>query len=128
MRRIIALLSCWLLSGNPVFAADPDPLFQSSETLEITLTAQIDEIDDTRDKDTEYEGTLSYLDAAGTEIILDASFSVRGNWRLDKRNCRYAQLWGNLRRSQVAGTIFENQNRLKLVVQCRRQDRYSDYI
>jgi hypothetical protein len=128
MRRTIALLCCCILSGNPVFAAEPDPLFQSSETLEITLTAPIDEIDDARDKDTEYDGTLSYLDAAGTEIVLDASFSVRGNWRLDKGNCRYAQLWVNLRRSQVAGTIFENQNRLKLVVQCGRQDRYSDYL
>ena len=37
-------------------------------------------------------------------------------------------MWVDLRRREVPGTLFEGQNRLKLVVQCRPQERYSDYI
>lgn len=126
--RITAMLACWILFAGSVSAAEPDRLFQSSNALNISITAPMDEIDDTRDKEQEYEGTLSYLDDTGAEVVLNAAYSVRGNWRLDKRNCRYAQMWVNLQRSQVVGTLFENQNRLKLVVQCGSQDRYVDYI
>ena len=59
---------------------------------------------------------------------MDLTLQVRGNWRLRKDNCTYSQLWLDLKRGQTPGTIFENQNRLKLVVQCRRQDRYADLI
>ena len=108
--------------------ADPDPLFADSEPLAITLTGPFERIDDDRDKEQEYEGTLSYVDDSGATVLLDARFEVRGNWRLNPSNCSYSQLWVDLRRGQLPGTLFENQNRLKLVVQCRRQDRYATYI
>ncbi len=121
---------CLLLAVMSAHAAEPppDPLFASAEVLEITLQGPFDRIDDERDKEAEYEGSLSYLDASGTQVVLDASFQVRGNWRLNSRNCNYSPLWVDLRRGQLPGTIFENQNRLKLVVQCRRNERYADYL
>ncbi|HJO12540.1 MAG: hypothetical protein QGG67_13930 [Gammaproteobacteria bacterium] len=128
MNRLPILILYCLLPVAVLGADAPDPLFDSADMLDLTLTAPFDLIDDERDKEKEYEGSLSYLDATGAEVVLDAQFSVRGNWRLDKRNCRYSQLWINLRRGQVQGTLFENQNRLKLVVQCNRANRYADYI
>ena len=120
----------FLIAGNDSHAqtAPPDPLFASTDPLAITLNGPFERIDDERDKDQEYSGSLSYVDAAGATVTLDANFEVRGNWRLNKSNCSYSQLWVDLRRGQLPGTLFENQNRLKLVVQCRRQDRYADYI
>lgn len=118
-----------LLLANAVSAAvEPDSLFQSKEILEITLTAPFDTIDDDRDKDLQYDGTLSYTDAAGQTVMLDVELSVRGNWRLDRRSCKYSQLWVNLKRGQVPGTLFENQNRLKMVVQCRDPGHYADFL
>ncbi len=128
MNRPTFLATAILLCSNLSLAAEPDPLFASDAVLAITLTAPFDTIDDEREADKEYEGTLSYVDDNGSEVVLDASFEVRGNWRLDPRNCAYSQLWVDLRRGQLPGTLFENQNRLKLVVQCRRQDRYAEYI
>ncbi|MEQ8952584.1 MAG: hypothetical protein RL120_00495, partial [Gammaproteobacteria bacterium] len=127
MNRIQLLPALLIALPLAVVAAEPDPLFASSEPLAITLTGPFEQIDDERDRDTEYEGSLSYIDDSGSEVILDAAFEVRGNWRLNPRNCDYSQLWVDLRRGQLPGTLFENQNRLKLVVQCRRQDRYADY-
>lgn len=128
MRRLFSalLLACWTFSAYG--AAEPDPLFATAEPFAITLTGPFDQIDDERDKEQEYDGQLSYSDSSGNTIVLDAAFQVRGNWRLNPSNCRYSQLWVDLRRSQLPGTIFENQNRLKLVVQCGGRDRFADFV
>lgn len=112
----------------PLQAAETAPLFQSQESLDITLNAPFGDIDNERDREEEYEGSLSYLGADGQPVLLDAGFEVRGNYRLRKDVCRYSQLWLDLKRGQVPGTLFEGQNRLKLVVQCRPGDRYADYV
>ncbi|NQV71194.1 MAG: hypothetical protein HQ498_14305 [Pseudohongiella sp.] len=128
MNRKLLILLFGLPSCLLAAASAPDPLFQSSEIIDITLTAPFSLIDDERDKEKEYEGSLSYTDAVGEQVRLDVGLQVRGNWRLRKDNCTYSQLWVDFKRGQVAGTIFENQNRLKLVVQCRRPDRYAELI
>ena len=126
--RTLCLVVISLVASSNMPAAEQDPLFASQETLAITLVGPFDRIDDERDKEQEYDGGLQYVDASGEIIELDARFEVRGNWRLNKSNCDYSQLWVDLRRSQVEGTLFENQNRLKLVVQCRRTDRYLEFL
>lgn len=128
MRRLPFILLFFVFAGVVTGAAESDPLFNSDELLDITLTAPFDRIDDDRDKELQYDGTLSYVDESGQQVDLDVELSVRGNWRLDRRNCSYAQLWVNLKRGQLPGTLFEDQNRLKLVVQCSRPNRYSDYV
>lgn len=105
-----------------------DKLFEDSAQLAITVNAPFKMIDRERDKEKEYPGNLSYIDEAGAEIVLDAQFSVRGNFRLRKDVCSHAQLWVNLRKGQVKGTLFAKQNKLKLVVQCKDSDRYAEYL
>lgn len=128
MNRLLLIL----LIGFPIqllaAAVEPDPLFESSEIIDISLTAPFRLIDEERDREKEYEGTLSYTSDAGETVVLDASFQVRGNWRLREENCDYSQLWIDLKRGQTPGTLFANQNRLKLVVQCKRQGRYADLL
>ena len=128
MCRLLSLLLCSVSSGALFAAPPPDPLFQSTDLLDITLVAPFDRIDRDRDKEQEYEGSLSYTDANGQEVVLDITLEVRGNDRLKKENCRYSQLWVDFKRRQTAGTLFENQNRLKLVVQCGRRVNYTNYI
>lgn len=108
-------------------AAEDDLLFATMEPLSLTLVGPFDRIDDERDKEQEYEGLVRY-EEGGQSLELNVRYQVRGNWRLNPRNCSYSQLWLDLRRGQLPGTVFENQNRLKLVVQCRRQDRYQEYL
>lgn len=121
------LVFVWLFSASAQ-QAELDPLFQSDTPLSITFEAPFAQIDRERDKEAEYEGIMRYVDANGLEVRLDIRLEVRGNYRLQKSNCRYSQLWVDLKRGQTPNTIFAEQNRLKLVVQCRAQDRYKDYI
>jgi hypothetical protein len=46
--------------------AEPDPLFQASDPLDITFTAPFGLIDDERDRDKEYKGSLRYLQLCPT--------------------------------------------------------------
>ncbi len=117
-----------LVISSVVSAAESDPLFTSLEPMEITLVGPFERIDDDRDKEQEYDGLLRYLGSQGQAVELDVRYQVRGNWRLNPRNCSYSQLWLDLRRGQLPDTVFANQNRLKLVVQCRRQDRYLEFL
>lgn len=126
-----ALLGSVLGLPSSLLASDVvahDPLFSSSEPLAITLTGPFSEIDKQRDKDASYpKGTLSY--SHDDQLIsIQTAFSPRGNFRLDKQTCSHAQLWLDLKKSQAAGTLFDQQNKLKLVVQCKESDRYSSYL
>ncbi len=128
-RGFLLLGALVLLSSVPyIHAADVDPLFLSSQTLNISLSGPFTSIDRKRDKEEQYTGgSLTYLDK-GQQITLDVKFKVRGNYRLRKDVCSHAQLWLDLDKEQVAGTLFENQNKLKLVVQCRNRLRYKNYL
>ena len=123
-------LTLFILPGTALRAqpANPDPLFSSDELLNITLTAPFRQIDRERDKEAKYAGTLGYTDSKGAPVVLDIKLQVRGNHRLDRKICRYSQLWVNIRTGQAAGTLFENQDKIKLVVQCQNHDRYAEYI
>lgn len=123
--RALPLIFALLLTPA-AFAADP--LFADSSTLNITLNAAFKLINKERDKEKEYPGSLRYTAANGEQVSLDAKFSVRGNFRLQKDVCSYAQLWVNLKKSQVKGTLFAKQDKLKLVVQCKDSARYSEYL
>lgn len=122
-------LALMLMPVSAVLALDP--LFAQatpSQPLAITLSGPFDTINKERDKEAEYPGSLSFGNADGQPVTLDAQFSVRGNFRLRKDICSYAQLWVNLKKSQVKGTLFEKQDKLKLVVQCKDSARYTDYL
>src|SRR3989304_6987009 len=63
------ILTCTVVRAQTT--APPDPLFNSDEPLNITLTAPFRQIDRKRDKQAKYEGTLSYAEGMGAPVVLD---------------------------------------------------------
>ncbi|MFT4670983.1 MAG: hypothetical protein ACI945_000316 [Pseudohongiellaceae bacterium] len=124
----LLLLVSALTSSLTWAASAPDELFKNSEILELTLNGPFSTIDKERDKEKRYEGTISYQAADLATVTLDVTYEVRGNWRLQKSNCGHAQLWLDLKRGQTPTTLFENQNRLKLVVQCGERDSNQQWL
>lgn len=129
-KLMACLLLLWpFLVYGPIQAAEQlDALFASSEIIDLKLEAPFSLIDRERDKDKRYAGKLSYIDAQGNNVSIDANFEARGNWRLNRENCRYPQLWVDLKKNQTEGTLFAGQNRLKLVVQCDRYKKFQDFL
>lgn len=128
-RAVFSFALLATVSGTSLASESADPLFATSAPLSIVLEGPFEEIDRQRDKEADYPpGVLRYRDESGSEVALDVSYSPRGNYRLDKSTCKYAQLWLNLKKKQAKGTLFDQQNKLKLVVQCRGGDRYKELL
>ena len=128
----LAVACCGLIVPTALLAdvaiSPHDPLFNSDEPLAITLTGPFKTLDKQRDKSAEYEaGSLSYEGPDGP-VTIETQYTPRGNFRLEKKNCSHAQLWLNLKKKQTKETVFANQNKLKLVVQCRDSNRYQSYL
>ena len=121
-RMVSSKLKFWIpaaaLLAATATAGETDPLFASFETIEITLEAPLRKLMRERDEDEEFAGKLKYLDADGDAIELDIKLRTRGKFRASKENCEFAPLRLNFRTSQAAGTVFENQDKLKLVTHC----------
>ena len=129
---LLALACCGLVAPTALLAdaalSPHDPLFNSEEPLTITLTGPFKTLDKQRDKSAEYDvGSLSYEGQDGP-VSIETRYTPRGNFRLEKENCAHAQLWLNLKKKQTKKTVFANQNKLKLVVQCRDSNRYQSYL
>jgi len=110
-------------------AAEAAPLFASDEPLRLTLRTDIKWLRDVRSDSTETDGTVTFTDPDGSSIERPVEVRTRGNWRRDKRNCRFPPLRLDFPRSQMEGTVFEGQDKLKLVTPCHdSRDDYQRYV
>lgn len=110
-------------------ASQNAPLFQSFEPLRVTLRTDIEWLVEERNDSVEVEGTVTFLDLDGSQTVKPVDVRTRGLFRMDKRNCTFPPLRLDFPRSQMEGTVFEGQNRLKLVTPCDdRSDEYQKYI
>ena len=102
------------------------PLFASNEPLQLTLEADFTTIFKDRSQDSEYgPATLTYPGPDGAPATMELQVKTRGNFRLQSKVCQFPPLRLNFPKSQAAGTVFEGQNRIKLVVHC--QDKKPEY-
>ncbi len=142
-----AVMACLTLCGAPdganaqerepptpeeVQAAEAAPLFDSHETLELTLEADFHTIrrEDRTDEDSEERpAVLRWSGPDGTAAAQDIQIQTRGNFRLARRNCEFPPLRLNVKTDPSKGTVFEGQDKLKLVVPCKLgQDYWEQYV
>lgn len=107
-------------------SATPDPLFLDAATLDVTISGPLTTLRRERPKDDYLPGVFSYTDADGNTVELDLKIRARGNFR--HRTCDFPPLLLNLKRGQTDGTLFDHQNKLKLVIQCDRSERYEQGV
>lgn len=109
--------------------AEASPLFASDEPLVVTLRTDIDWIRDTRNDSVEVDATLRFPGENGEILETELEVRARGEFRRSKRNCNFPPLRLDFPRGDMDGTVWEGQNRLKLVTPCHdSRDDYQDYI
>lgn len=109
--------------------AENAPLFQSHEPIRMTLRTDIEWLRDERNDSVEVEGTLTFIDSDGSEVVKPVDTRTRGNFRRAKRNCNFPPLRLDFPTRQMEGTVFEGQDKLKLVTPCHDgRDSYQNYI
>lgn len=123
----IGLAALWLCAMGTA-AAGPAPLFENDALLRAVLTAPISQAFVQKNQHARLflPGQWSYVDESGDTVRLDVSIRTRGNFR--RMFCEFAPLQLNFRKSQVKGTLFAGQNKLKLVAPCMHWPEYQRYV
>jgi hypothetical protein len=108
-----------LLLGALLFfqeGADTLPLFSSHEPLHLTFVADFEAIRRDRSRDPQDRPALVVLESGDT---VRAELRPRGHSRRDPRICSFPPLRLDVKRGSARGTVFEGQDKLKVVVPCR---------
>lgn len=130
--RVVKLL-IWLafpLAGVAQEGTESDryPLFGNDEILKAVLTAPISQVYAQRHQEVRiyFPGQWTYIDEDGQTKRLEVSIRTRGHFR--REVCDLPPLQLNFKKSEVKGTLFAGQNKLKLVAPCKEGDRYQQYV
>lgn len=107
-----------LLCLLPLAADAAQPLFADHETLAVTIEAPLRAVQQERDSGEYHDGRLTVSDDAGTHT-LDLKLRARGKYRRQEKTCSFPPIRLNFKKKQVEGTVFEGQDKLKLVTHCR---------
>jgi len=78
-------------------------------------------LSDREDNPDYHVASIRYTDRNGNEVILPVRLKVRGNFRRDPDNCSFPPLLVNFKKQDVKGTLFNEQNKIKLVTPCQDQ-------
>ena len=122
---IMLLISCAIAA--PAKASDPTgPLFQDDKTLSVTITAPLARLIKERPTEDYLPGAFKFKETDGTTVELDVEIRTRGHFR--HKTCHFPPLGLNFKKSELEGTLFEQQNKLKLVVHCKDSARYEQTV
>jgi hypothetical protein len=105
-------------------------LFMAETPVEITLVGNYKVI--SKDRDTlstkEYWGEVRMKDANGADLKIGVQLRTRGHYRLASRNCAFVPLRLDFKKGEVKGTVFDGQDKLKLVTHCNSNALYDEYM
>lgn len=95
-------------------------LFSSDEVISLELRTDFKSILKTMSDTPEYhEGELVYLDENNENVKLNIKVMARGNFRRNPDYCSFPPLFINFKKGEVKETLFDSQNKLKLVTPCQ---------
>ena len=113
-----------------IAAGDPDPLVASHDALTVRIKAPFKQImkDRPDNKEGDVDGSFMFVDTDGSEFEFDIKIRTRGNNRRDPDICPFAPLRLDFDKDDLDDTLFDKQNKLKLVTHCNNSRRvYEEY-
>lgn len=126
MTAAALLASALVLLGQ---RQDTVPLFSSTGPIALSLIADFEAIRSDRNDPAEEQPAWVVLDTILPGDTLEAQIRARGDFRRDPGTCSFPPLRLNLKTKQTEGTVFEGQDKLKIVVPCRPAlDVYEQYV
>ncbi len=126
---LIALTCGFAVVATPgsALAAEGDAgtqlLFATSAVLRVQIEAPFTTLMRDRSSDEYQDGLLHIISESGTRQTLDLRLRTRGNYRRKAEHCEFAPLRLNFSKQQVRGTVFDGQDKLKLVTHCENSRR-----
>ena len=95
-------------------------LFDSDDVLNLRFSGEVRDLMKDRSDDMQYHPiTLSYLTTDSVKVSIPIRVKTRGHFRRTQGNCKYPPLLLNFSKEETPkNSIFENQDKLKLVTPC----------
>ncbi|MEO0347299.1 MAG: hypothetical protein AAF229_13740 [Pseudomonadota bacterium] len=126
--RVSLLALVTLASFSWAELARAETLFAIEDPLEATLHGPLTQVydDGPTGESRERTGQWMYNDAEGNRVTFKVRFRQRGNMR--RQACFLPPLRLNFVKSELKGTLFDGQDKLKLVGVCDRQRQYRDFL
>jgi len=109
-------------------AADAQGLFDSHETLQVTIEGPLTTLQKERSDEDYLDGKFSYTDEVGETQSFDLKIRARGRYRRQKKTCSFPPVRLNFRKGQVEGSLLDGQDKLKLVTHCKSRDSHQQYV
>lgn len=110
--------------------AEARALFMEESPVEIKLVGNYKVI--SKDRDTlstkEYWGEVQMADGKGGELKIPVQLRTRGHYRLANKNCSFVPLRLDFKKGEVKGTVFDGQDKVKLVTHCNSNALYEEYM
>jgi hypothetical protein len=95
-------------------------LFDAEEILEISLKGDFDKLfKDTKGEPQYFDFSLSYVDNSQQQSEIPLRIRTRGHFRREMNICTFPPLLLNFAKENVVNTVFQDQDKLKLVMPCK---------
>lgn len=95
-------------------------LFESDEILEISLKGDFNKLfKNTTGEPLYFDFSISYTDSSNTQISKPLRVRTRGHFRREMKICNYPPLLLNFSKKDLESTVFQGQDKLKLVMPCQ---------
>ena len=98
---------------------DGDPLFAANDTFEVEVEGPFKMLAKQRSDEEEVAGKFRYTAEDGSPIEFEVAIRARGNWRRNPDICGFPPLRLNFKKSATKDTLFDKQDKLKLVTHCQ---------
>lgn len=128
--RTAVLFLALLTFQEPMQAGKPDTLFLSDEVLNLELRSDFSAIKADTSRDPKpHSGKLIFYSPDGKNKKFSVKVRAKGDFRRNPEICSFPPLQVNFKKKEVRNTIFNNQDKLKLVTACQREeDVVEEYI
>ena len=127
-QKLFLLSSLLLLTFIAMHGQETKKLFQSDSLLHITFRLPLkDIISDTKERN-EYESQLIYATPEGETRTHNVKIQVRGKTRALKQICSFPPLQLNFNKQDTQNSIFEGQNKIKLVAHCKSDNISQEFV
>jgi len=118
---------CVFLLFSPPIAAQT--LFKEDSILQVRIEAPLETLSRERPDDEYLDGRLIYTETDGTLQRFDVRLQTRGRFRRQRSTCPFPPVRLNFRTGDLVGSLFEGQDKLKLVTHCNtRRDRFEQLV
>jgi hypothetical protein len=130
-RYLVAIIILLSIPTENVYSevGEGQSLFESQDAIKLTLVTDVVALRNDKSEDPEYiEGMLIHSKSTYDIQSFEMKVKVRGNTRRLTQLCDFPPLKFNLKKNSVRNTIFENQDKLKFVSQCRQDEMFKDFL